>query len=1018
MQNQLRRTLRAAASRSLALAGLMLLGMPLSGNAAPGAGIAIDGPQNGSARAPLSSHRLIESRANTFTGNHQVRPAVAVDPTGRTMVVWASRRQELGTFGVFGQWFDALGRRLGTEVHVNQFHPGTQHEPDVALDATGCAWVVWESLGQDGEGAGIYLRRFAPAAPGESGYVVMGDEVRVNDRVEGDQVSPSIAINSRGDALVCWMTETSGSRFAVVGRLFGAHGQPTSAEFAIGVNGADGAAIDGSERHIACAALADGRFVAAWDRFDTSAAPSGIFAALIELTDNQPRVSRPITVASPESTDAIEPSIASDGSDRFVVAWMQSRQDGAGYDVAARLLGDAGPLSDAFIVSSDSDGWKNGAAAAMHSDGRFLIAWNVEQDDPVLDVSDQLRPARPADLFARTFDEQGQPLGSAFRINSAAEGHQTLAAASNSHRIAWSGLDTLAAVWHGSTGDDNRGIGLTILAPSQLDLPAPPAVEPLAAAMDLTAADVRVPPEFDPFWKKPPPDANIASVGPDFGFQAFQRTPWNPPDPDLAVGPGHIVAVVNMHLAVYTKDGTRVFDQLLEDFFREQGAVNFVFDPIAAWDPFADRFVVATTEHNSSRGANIINIAVSRTTNPLDGWHKYSFVCDSIGNFIDFPNLGVGTDAYYITTDYFSTPTGNHIQIFEKAPMLSGQPVQMKNVRTSTSTRSLGAIKTYDQAAVAQYFVTSFSGSSTRLSIDAIRSATGTPVRNTVDLTVPSYSNPPEATQRGSSNRVSTVDRRIKAGVFRNGRLWVAHAIGQDNTARVRWYEIDPRGWPVSGNTPVLVQSGTFNYGAGEHNWFPDIDVDAQGNAVIAMNCSSANDYVYIARTVRRFDDAPESFRPRIRLQESTSPEPGSRWGDYSGISEDPAQPGVFWSHTEYRTTDWRTWIGRIDANRCMVLEVDRIVRGQQTTMTVTSARANTTVYFAYSIVGTGEIFVPFLNVTIGLRNPQLIGTRTTDATGSAVMTMNVPSNAPRVPVWIQAAELGNASNIIAGQIN
>jgi len=48
-------------------------------------------------------------------------------------------------------------------------------------------------------------------------------------------------------------------------------------------------------------------------------------------------------------------------------------------------------------------------------------------------------------------------------------------------------------------------------------------------------------------------------------------------------------------------------------------------------------------------------------------------------------------------------------------------------------------------------------------------------------------------------------------------------------------------------------------------------------------------------------------------MQESTSPEEGSRWGDYAGVEWDPVEESVFWNHHEYRTSSWRTWIGKFD---------------------------------------------------------------------------------------------------------
>ena len=52
-------------------------------------------------------------------------------------------------------------------------------------------------------------------------------------------------------------------------------------------------------------------------------------------------------------------------------------------------------------------------------------------------------------------------------------------------------------------------------------------------------------------------------VGPISNFPGIEQTEFTPPDPSLAVGPSHIVEVVNSAIAIYTKDGTATFTQRL-----------------------------------------------------------------------------------------------------------------------------------------------------------------------------------------------------------------------------------------------------------------------------------------------------------------------------------------------------------------------------------------------------------------------------------------------------------------------
>ena len=66
------------------------------------------------------------------------------------------------------------------------------------MDAAGRFVVAWVSDGQDGDGDGIFARRFA--ADGGA----LGDEFLVNTDIAGDQSAPSVAIDASGAFVIAW----------------------------------------------------------------------------------------------------------------------------------------------------------------------------------------------------------------------------------------------------------------------------------------------------------------------------------------------------------------------------------------------------------------------------------------------------------------------------------------------------------------------------------------------------------------------------------------------------------------------------------------------------------------------------------------------------------------------------------------------------------------------------------------------------------------------------------------------
>jgi len=110
-----------------------------------------------------------------------------------------------------------------------------------------------------------------------------------------------------------------------------------------------------------------------------------------------------------------------------------------------------------------------------------------------------------------------------------------------------------------------------------------------------------------------------------------------------------------------------------------------------------------------------------------------------------------------------------------------------------------------------------------------------------------------------------------------------------------------------------------------------------------------------------------------------------------------------------------RIWNGTIyyDSAAGPTLTVSDLYAGQQGTFDYTNGTPNDNTYLAYSLVGMGSTFVPFLNVTLDLTNPIQAGTtQVTDATGATSWTLPIPSFAAGRTVYIQVVQYGVKSNV------
>ena len=74
-------------------------------------------------------------------------------------MAWDSRKQQQGTYGVYAQRFGPDLTPKGLETQVNLTTVSAQQAPSVVCMLDNVAVAAWESLHQDGDRSGCFLRR-------------------------------------------------------------------------------------------------------------------------------------------------------------------------------------------------------------------------------------------------------------------------------------------------------------------------------------------------------------------------------------------------------------------------------------------------------------------------------------------------------------------------------------------------------------------------------------------------------------------------------------------------------------------------------------------------------------------------------------------------------------------------------------------------------------------------------------------------------------------------------------------
>ena len=383
---------------------------------------------------------------------------------------------------------------------------------------------------------------------------------------------------------------------------------------------------------------------------------------------------------------------------------------------------------------------------------------------------------------------------------------------------------------------------------------------------------------------------------------------WIPPDTCGAVGPDHFVAVVNQHLSVYNKSGSRLLNTSLSSFFGLGG--GSYGDPRIAYDEHDDRWVVLATDFSTR-----VRLAYSTSSDPMGSWAKVNVTVSAgvdASRWPDYPTLGV--DEHGIYTCAYMVGSGGQMSIFaiDKAPLLSGSLGAVSAWRNLAWEGAIQPCVTHGTPGV-EYLVSY--NNSNRLRIRRVSPPLSSPTMTQVGFAnISSWSSPPNAPQPGTSWDNDTLEGRLMNAVYRNGSVWTTHCINSSGRAAVRWYEVDVP-------SMSLAQQGTIN-DSSLHYYMPSISVNSSNDVALGFSGSSTSVTPGCYYTGRVSGDPSAQTAPPFRYRSSNNSYSNSgsngvnRWGDYSLTSVDPSDDTTIWTIQEYvrsGTGSWGTYVAELE---------------------------------------------------------------------------------------------------------
>lgn len=437
-----------------------------------------------------------------------------------------------------------------------------------------------------------------------------------------------------------------------------------------------------------------------------------------------------------------------------------------------------------------------------------------------------------------------------------------------------------------------------------------------------------------------------------------------PPDTNGDVGPNNYVQIVNDGFQVYSKTGASLYGPAnTNTLFKGFGGVcerTNDGDPIALYDPLADRWLISQFAVPGGADGYHQCVAISTTGDPTGSYYRYDFPISA--TFLnDYPKFGVWPDGYYVSFNMFrSNFVGAEPAVLDRASMLQGRAATFQYFPADRKDASLLPAdfdgRLLPPAGEPEIFAEINGGRHPNLGVYNFHVDWLNPANSTFTLSanvpVASFNYPCSSgqgciPQPGTSQTLDSLgDRLMYRLQYRNlgdhQALVTNHTVdvaaNNGLNAGVRWYELrSPAG---SSFVPSLYQQGTFAPDA-DNRWMGSAAMDHNGDIAVGYSVSSSSTYPSI-RYAGRLSTDPLGILAQgetsLFAGSGSETGPEGRWGDYSMLAVDPSDDCTFWYTTEYLSQtgdrDWRTRIGSFKFAGCSAGPLPTPTRGPRPTNT------------------------------------------------------------------------------------
>lgn len=401
-----------------------------------------------------------------------------------------------------------------------------------------------------------------------------------------------------------------------------------------------------------------------------------------------------------------------------------------------------------------------------------------------------------------------------------------------------------------------------------------------------------------------------------------------PPDTYGAVGPSHVVTMLNSQVRISNRAGTTNYSTVtLSNFWGSIVGTIRPFDPRIIYDPYDQRWIATATANSQPQFINdsSLLIGVSQTSDPTGAWHMHNFDVDA-NNLVwaDYPSLGFNRHWVVVQVNMFNIAAPgafnrSDFYVFNRTNLYAGGTNRTVLSRTGIGGTQVPAV-TFNTNQETLYFLQTWNSNFTNgqgqvNGLLRMYTLTGSPGSETLTATTnfpmaePWASSPGNvafAPQSNTAVKIFCNDSRIQNVVYRNGSLWCAQTVFLPNSnptrSSIQWWQIRTDG--------VVQQSGRVDDLAGINFYaFPSIGVNRLNDVLVGFSSFSSNQYASASYVYRNYYDTLNTMRAVTLFKAGegryykTFGTSRNRWGDYSATMVDPTNDTDLWTIQEYAAT-------------------------------------------------------------------------------------------------------------------